>query len=222
MEFAYAGGGLGKGGKVTLYTDGKKVGEGDIAATLAMVFSADDGCDVGEDSGRSGFGGLRLPRQRASTARVKGVQIAIAEAAENSDHLVIAGGGRPHRDGAAVGVAATNSPAMPFIHQPSRYNRHRRESAMKRRTGWLIAVPVVLAAGIAFAQYPIMNMVADKVVQKYQTSTCEQLWANKGKHGPEEARMVGLLKNDPQMRQAFFDRIAGPVMNKMFECGMIP
>ena len=51
MEFAYAGGGLGKGGKATLYIDGKKVGEGDIDATLAMVFSADDGCDVGEDSG---------------------------------------------------------------------------------------------------------------------------------------------------------------------------
>ena len=51
MEFAYAGGGLGKGGKVTLYIDGKKVGEGDIGATLAIVFSADDGCDVGEDSG---------------------------------------------------------------------------------------------------------------------------------------------------------------------------
>ena len=31
-----------------------------------------------------------------------------------------------------------------------------------------------------------------------------------------------LLKNDPQMRQAFFNQIAGPVMNKMFECGMIP
>jgi arylsulfatase A-like enzyme len=51
MEFAYAGGGLGKGGKVTLYTDGKKVGEGDIPMTAAMVFSADDGCDVGEDTG---------------------------------------------------------------------------------------------------------------------------------------------------------------------------
>ena len=51
MEFAYAGGGLGKGGKVTLYVDGKKVGEGDVAATLAIVYSADDGLDVGEDSG---------------------------------------------------------------------------------------------------------------------------------------------------------------------------
>jgi arylsulfatase len=87
MEFAYAGGGLGKGGKVTLYTDGKKVGEGDIPMTLAMVFSADDGCDVGEDSGApvspdygsrgNGFNGV-----------VRGVEIAIADAAESVDHLV--------------------------------------------------------------------------------------------------------------------------------------
>ena len=87
MEFAYAGGGLGKGGKVTLYTDGKKVGEGEIPATLAMIFSADDGCDVGEDSGApvsEDYG----PRGNGFNGRVKGVQLAIADAAENSDHLV--------------------------------------------------------------------------------------------------------------------------------------
>ena len=87
MEFAYAGGGLGKGGKVTLFTDGKKVGEGDISSTLAMVFSADDGCDVGEDSGAPvspDYG----PQGNAFNGQVKGVQLAIAEAAENSDHLV--------------------------------------------------------------------------------------------------------------------------------------
>lgn len=80
----------------------------------------------------------------------------------------------------------------------------------------------VAAAGVAYAQYPIMDMIANKVVQKYQSSSCEQLWQNKGKHGPEEQRLVGMLNNDPQMRQAFFNQIAGPVMNKMFECGMIP
>ena len=37
MEFAYAGGGLGKGGQVTLYVDGEKVGEGAIPMTQAMV-----------------------------------------------------------------------------------------------------------------------------------------------------------------------------------------
>jgi arylsulfatase len=87
MEFAYAGGGLGKGGKVTLYTDGKKVGEGNIPMTLAMIFAADDGCDVGEDSGApvsQDYG----PHDNAFNGRVKGVQLAIADAAENSDHLV--------------------------------------------------------------------------------------------------------------------------------------
>ena len=87
MEFAYAGGGLGKGGKVSLYVDGKPVGEGTVAATAAMIFSADDGCDVGVDTGSpvsEDYG----PHGNAFTGRVKGVQIAIAEAAESSDHLV--------------------------------------------------------------------------------------------------------------------------------------
>ena len=87
MEFAYAGGGLGKGGKVTLYTDGKKVGEGDIEATLAMVFSADDGLDVGEDSGAPvspDYG----PRDNGFNGKIMGAQLAIADAAESADHLV--------------------------------------------------------------------------------------------------------------------------------------
>ena len=87
MEFKYDGGGLGKGGKVTLFTDGKKVGEGRVDATLAMIFSADDGCDVGEDTGAPvspeyGSAGNRF------NGEIKGIQLAIAEAAENSDHLV--------------------------------------------------------------------------------------------------------------------------------------
>ena len=87
MEFAYAGGGLGKGGRVTLYTDGQKVGEGEIGATLAMIFSADDGCDIGEDNGAPvspDYG----PTGNAFNGEVKGVQLAIADAAESVDHLV--------------------------------------------------------------------------------------------------------------------------------------
>jgi arylsulfatase A-like enzyme len=87
MEFKYAGGGLGKGGQVSLYVDGKKVGEGAIAATAAMVFSADDGCDVGVDTG-SPVSPDYGPHGNAFSGTVKGVQIAIADAAENADHLV--------------------------------------------------------------------------------------------------------------------------------------
>ena len=87
MEFAYDGDGLGKGGKVRLFVDGKNVGEGRVDATAAMVFAADDGCDVGVDTGSpvsQDYG----PRGNEFSGRVKGVQIAIADAAENSDHLV--------------------------------------------------------------------------------------------------------------------------------------
>jgi arylsulfatase A-like enzyme len=87
MEFAYAGGGLGKGGVATLYVDGKKVGEGKIGITAAMVFSADDGCDVGVDNG-SPVSPDYAARGNEFTGRVRGVQLAIAEDAESVDHLV--------------------------------------------------------------------------------------------------------------------------------------
>ena len=90
-----------------------------------------------------------------------------------------------------------------------------------------LAVAAIATAGLAYAQFPIMDMVANKVIQKYQTSTCEQLWQERaqgqGKPKPEmEQRAMKLLREDPQMRQAFFDKVAGPIVNKMFECGMIP
>jgi hypothetical protein len=76
-------------------------------------------------------------------------------------------------------------------------------------------------------QYPIMDAVADKLIQKYQNSTCEQLWQEKAEaknkpKSPAEQKAIAMLHNDPQMRAAFINKIAAPVANKMFECGMIP
>ena len=51
MEFAYDGGGLGKGGTATLYIDGVAVGDGRIEQTEAFLFSADETCDVGDEFG---------------------------------------------------------------------------------------------------------------------------------------------------------------------------
>jgi len=51
MDFAYDGGGAGKGGTVTLFVDGKKVGQGRIARTQPGIFSVDDASDVGMDEG---------------------------------------------------------------------------------------------------------------------------------------------------------------------------
>src|SRR4051794_12427639 len=51
MEFAYDGGGLAKGGDVTLYYDGAAVGTGRVEATQPMIFSADETTDIGYQSG---------------------------------------------------------------------------------------------------------------------------------------------------------------------------
>ncbi len=51
FEFAYDGGGLGKGGTGTLLVNGTKVGEGRIERTQPMIFSADETADVGVDLG---------------------------------------------------------------------------------------------------------------------------------------------------------------------------
>jgi arylsulfatase A-like enzyme len=87
MEFAYDGGGLGKGGVVSLYVDGDKVGEGRVEATAAMIFSADDTCDVGREGGAlvsPDYG----PHDNAFTGEVAWVQIDIDAAAEDVDHLI--------------------------------------------------------------------------------------------------------------------------------------
>jgi len=49
MEFAYDGGGLGKGGNIALYLDGTQVADGRLDMSIPMVFSADETTDVGSD-----------------------------------------------------------------------------------------------------------------------------------------------------------------------------
>jgi arylsulfatase len=87
MEFAYDGGGLGKGGNVTLFIDGQQVGQGRVEATLAMIFSADDGCDVGKDTGAPvspDYGS----RGNEFNGEVKGVLLSMEEANEDNDHMI--------------------------------------------------------------------------------------------------------------------------------------
>src|SRR4029077_12776626 len=91
---------------------------------------------------------------------------------------------------------------------------------------FMAAIALICAAVNAQA-FPIMDKIADKVIQKYQTSTCEQLWQQKAEKGktpqsPVEQRALEMLKADPQMRQVFINKVAAPIASKMFECGMIP
>ena len=87
MEFDYDGGGLGKGGTVTLYLDGDAIGSGRVDATVPMVFSADETTDLGEDTG-SAVSDDYSPQTSHFNGRVRWVQIDLAEAAEDADHLI--------------------------------------------------------------------------------------------------------------------------------------
>ena len=105
----------------------------------------------------------------------------------------------------------------------------RRENVMIKGAYLLFALaPWALFIGTAGAQqYPLMEKIADNIVAKYRNSSCEQLWQEKmqkqGKPKSEmEQKAIGALRNDPQMRGAFIQRVAAPIANKMFECGMIP
>jgi arylsulfatase len=87
MEFAYDGGGLAKGGTISLYLDGEKLGEGRVEATVPMMFSGDETCDLGADTASPVTDDYTTEGGRF-TGRVKWVQLDIDEAAEDVDHLI--------------------------------------------------------------------------------------------------------------------------------------
>jgi arylsulfatase A-like enzyme len=87
MEFAYDGGGLGKGGEATLFVDGTEVGSGRVEMTVPMAFSADETTDVGSDGGTPVTDDVD-PKATEFTGTVRWVQIDIDEAAEDLDHLI--------------------------------------------------------------------------------------------------------------------------------------
>ena len=86
MEFAYDGGGLAKGGLVSLFIDGETVGEGQIGATVPMIYSADETCDVGLDAGTPVSEDYTISTV-TSTARSSGCS---STRVDNHDHLITA------------------------------------------------------------------------------------------------------------------------------------
>ena len=96
------------------------------------------------------------------------------------------------------------------------------------RTGMIVRFAIVFLfliaiGGTAQEQHPLLDQIANKVILRYQTSSCQQLAQQKQEPpSPEKVKAVQFLKTDPQLRTAFIDKIAGPVANKLFECGFIP
>lgn len=87
MEFAYDGGGHGKGADITLFVDGKAVGKGRVERTHSFAFTLDETLEIGRDMGEpvsEDYGS----RNNAFNGRVQWVQIDIDEAAADKDHLI--------------------------------------------------------------------------------------------------------------------------------------
>ncbi len=85
MELAYDGGGLAKGGEVSLFLDGAKVGEGHLPASVPMIFSADETCDIGQDTGSAVSDDYSATESRFS-GTVKWVQLDAGK--DDHDHLI--------------------------------------------------------------------------------------------------------------------------------------
>ena len=77
-EFAYDGGGLGKGGVGTILVNGKKAAEGRIERTHPMIFSADEGADVGEDAETPVVEDYGIPAPYKFTGRIAKVTVELA------------------------------------------------------------------------------------------------------------------------------------------------
>ena len=98
---------------------------------------------------------------------------------------------------------------------------------MLNRATWSVLPALLLSGALVVAvqaqPYPMLDVVVNKVVQKYQTSTCQQLAANKAAPPSDiEKRAVDMMRKDPQLRTEFLNKVAAPIVNKLFECGMIP
>jgi hypothetical protein len=104
---------------------------------------------------------------------------------------------------------------------PSTAKRDRRLNVNKS-IGIAVGISALLVAGAASAQGMLLDFAADKVIKKYQTATCDELKAPKPPPTDKEKEAIEFLRNDSQARIFFINKIAAPVLNKMFDCGMIP
>lgn len=79
----------------------------------------------------------------------------------------------------------------------------------------------------------LLDIAANLVIKKYQNTSCEELakmkpQANRNSSTsgtPEavvQAKAIEMLRQNPEMRKKFINRVAGPIANKMFDCKVIP
>jgi hypothetical protein len=102
---------------------------------------------------------------------------------------------------------------------------HETGETIMKRSYPLALVLTMLYVTVAAAQHQVLDAVANKVVAKYQSSTCQQLMQQKAQKAPPSAgeqKAMEMLRTDPQMRHEFVTIVADPIVDKLIQCGMIP
>jgi len=94
---------------------------------------------------------------------------------------------------------------------------------VSKSIGVVVCVSALIVAGAVAAQGVLVDTAADRVIKKFEAATCDQLKAQKNEPPSEKEKIaLDLLRDDPKARVDFIDKIAAPVLNKMFECSLIP
>ena len=99
MRFDYDGGGLGKGGAITLTVDGEPVATGRVDGTQPFMFSMDETLDIGSETGTA-VSSDYTPRTSAFTGTIHEVRLDAGN--DSHDHLIGSGAPGAHRGHAAV------------------------------------------------------------------------------------------------------------------------
>jgi arylsulfatase A-like enzyme len=77
LDFAYDGGGFGKGGKATLLVNGNAVAEGRVEKTQPNIFSADETADVGVDNQTPVALGIGIGAETRFTGRINEITLEV-------------------------------------------------------------------------------------------------------------------------------------------------
>jgi hypothetical protein len=116
--------------------------------------------------------------------------------------------------------------------QRNRTINSNKENKMNNRWHYSLALLSALAlplyAPLACAQsYPEADRLAEQVIERYRSASCEEIKERRTRSlSPEQEKrrhqIVEQLLADPSMRTHFLNKIAGPIANRMFDCGLIP
>lgn len=101
------------------------------------------------------------------------------------------------------------------------------------RRAVFVAAMAVLSAGFfvhpASAQLreqiknKVVDDVANQMVTEIQNDSCPQFEAMlKQRKGGSSNKAGGMMKSDPAMRERFVNKVAGPLVNKMIDCDLLP